>query len=65
MRHAEVLVCSRSTVSWIAALFNEINVKTYMPKNYGTLTHETFQYPNDNTEIYQWKIISKEELITL
>jgi len=65
MRHAELLVCSHSTVSWTAALFNEINVKTYMPKNYGTLTHETCQYPNDNTEIYEWKIISKEELIAL
>ena len=65
MRHAEVLVCSRSTLSWIASLFNEINVKTYMPKNYGTISHETFQYPNDTTEIYEWKTISKEELSRL
>ena len=65
MRNSEVLVCSRSTLSWAAAFFNEINVKTYMPKNYGTLKHETFQYPNNNTEIYEWNIISKEELIAL
>jgi hypothetical protein len=50
MRHAEILVCSKSTMTWIAALFNENNAKVYMPINYGTLKHETFQYPNDNTE---------------
>ena len=65
MRHAETLVCSKSTLSWIAALFNEKNPKVYMPRNYGTLDHETFQYPNDNTEIYEWKIISKEDIMKL
>ena len=62
MRHAEVLVCSCSTISWIAALFNDVNVKTYMPKNYRSLPHETFQYPNDNTELYEWKLLIKETL---
>jgi hypothetical protein len=58
MRHAEVLVCSRSTMSWLAAFFSDVNIKTYMPKNYGTLDHETFQYPTDNTEIYEWRTMT-------
>ena len=65
MRHAENLVCSKSTLSWVAALFNENNTKVYMPKNYGTIDHETFQYPNNNTEIYEWKTISKDDLMAL
>lgn len=62
MRHAEVLVCSCSTISWVAALFNDVNVKTYMPRNYRSLAHESFQYPNEQTEIYEWKLLKKENL---
>jgi hypothetical protein len=62
MRHAEVLVCSSSTISWVAALFNDVNVKTYMPRNYRSLPHESFQYPNEHTEIYEWKLLEKENL---
>jgi hypothetical protein len=62
MRHAEVLVCSISTISWVAALFNDVNVKTYMPRNYRSLPHESFQYPNEHTEIYDWKLLKKEDL---
>jgi hypothetical protein len=65
MRHAKVLVCSRSTLSWVAALFNEVNENVYMPINYGTIPHEKFQYPNDNTELYEWKTISKEDILQL
>ena len=65
MRHAEVLVCSKSTLSWVAAIFNDVNIKTYMPKNYGTLDHEIFQFPNSNTEIYEWKLIRKDDIILL
>lgn len=65
MRHAEILICSKSTASWVAALFNETNLKIYMPKNYGNLVHETFQYPNNKTEIYEWEIITKEGLMAL
>jgi hypothetical protein len=65
MRHAEVLVCSRSTLSWVSALFNEVNVKTFIPKNYGLYSHETFQYPNDTTEVYEWKTLTKDELMAL
>ena len=65
LRHAEVLVCSKSTISWLSALFNTVNKKVYMPRNYGTIEHETFQYPNDFTEIYEWKTISKEDIMKL
>jgi len=65
MRHSQVLVCSRSTLSWIAALFNTNNITTYMPLNYGTCSHETFQYPNNNTKIYEWRTISKEDILKL
>ena len=53
------MVCSRSTLSWLAAFFNDENVKTYMPKNYLSISHETFQYPNDNTEIFDMFIDPK------
>jgi len=65
MRTSSVLVCSTSTLSWAAALLSTVNPKVYMPRNNGKESHSTFQYPNDNTEIYDYKIITKEEVLMI
>lgn len=63
MRTSSVLVCGTSTISWAAALLSTVNPKVYMPRNNGKESHCTFQYPNDNTEIYDYTIITKEEVL--
>lgn len=65
MRHSTILVCSRSTLSWIAALFNEQNGEIYMPINNNNTPHESFQYPNNNTKLYEWKNITKDAILQL
>jgi len=62
MREATTLICSNSTMSWVAALLSTSLNKVFVPRNDNTVFHNTFQYPSNNTEVYYYNIIKKEEL---
>ena len=51
MKEAEVLICSKSTISWCAAFFSESIKKCYLP-DYEISENSTCKYPIDNTELY-------------
>ena len=51
MKEAEVLICSKSTLSWSAAFFSESIKKCYLP-DYEPSVNSTCKYPIDNTELY-------------
>ncbi len=63
MREAKVLVCSCSTLSWAAAILSNSIEKVYMPdyKNING-SHQTCKQPILNTELYEIKTCSVEEL---
>lgn len=65
MREATTLICSNSTMSWVAALLSISLKKVFVPKNNCKELHNTFQYPIDNTEVYEYDIILKNSLNTL
>jgi hypothetical protein len=48
MKEAEILICSKSTLSWSAAFFSNKLKKCYIPD----YENSTFKYPIDNTEFY-------------
>ena len=62
MRNAKTLVCSNSTISWMAALLSETVTTVYMPNYPATRAHETFRNPIKNTIQYEIKTCTKEEL---
>ena len=51
MKEAELLICSKSTLSWCAAFFSDKINKCYIP-DYEISSGQTFKYPIDNTELY-------------
>jgi hypothetical protein len=51
MKEAEILICSKSTLSWCAAFFSDKITKCYLP-DYKTTNNSTCKYPIDNTELY-------------
>jgi hypothetical protein len=51
MKEAELLICSKSTLSWCAAFFSDKLKKCYMP-DYIETPNQTCKYPIDNTELY-------------
>jgi len=51
MKEAEVLICSKSTLSWCAAFFSDKLKKCYLP-DYTVASNSTFKFPIDNTELY-------------
>jgi uncharacterized protein (DUF2164 family) len=51
MKEAELLICSKSTLSWCAAFFSDKLNKCYVP-DYEISPGQTFKYPIDNTELY-------------
>ena len=51
MKEAELLICSKSTLSWCAAFFSDKIQKCYLP-DYITTANSTCKYPIDNTELY-------------
>ena len=51
MKEAELLICSKSTLSWCAAFFSDKLNKCYVP-DYEISSGQTFKYPIDNTELY-------------
>tara|TARA_Y100000389_G_scaffold202084_1_gene246486 strand:+ start:999 stop:1790 length:792 start_codon:yes stop_codon:yes gene_type:complete len=54
MSNCKILVCSVSTLSWVAAFFSKTIEKCYMPNHNTKITNEfcTCYYPIDNTELY-------------
>jgi spore coat polysaccharide biosynthesis predicted glycosyltransferase SpsG len=51
MKEAELLICSKSTLSWCAAFFSAKIQKCYLP-DYIETSNSTCKYPIDNTELY-------------
>ena len=51
MKEAEILICSKSTLSWSAAFFSDNLKKCYMPE-YNISENSTFKYPIDDTCFY-------------
>ena len=51
MKEAEILICSKSTLSWCAAFFSDCIQKCYLP-DYEVSPNSTCKYPIDNTELY-------------
>ena len=51
MKEAELLICSKSTLSWCAAFFSDKIKKCYLP-DYNETANSTCKYPIDNTELY-------------
>jgi hypothetical protein len=51
MKEAEILICSKSTLSWCAAFFSDKIQKCYLP-DYIETVNSTCKYPIDNTELY-------------
>lgn len=63
MREAKVLVCSCSTLSWAASILSNSIQKVYMP-DYKNIhgSHQTCKQPNLNTELYEIKTCTVDEL---
>jgi hypothetical protein len=66
MKNANILICSMSTLSWIAAFWNDTATKIYMPRNDAKKDtgcyHGYFQYPSLDKEkisIYDWEVIDE------
>lgn len=51
MKEAELLICSKSTLSWCAAFFSTNIKKCYLP-DYIVTPNSTCKFPTDNTELY-------------
>lgn len=51
MKEAELLICSKSTLSWCAAFFSDKIQKCFVP-DYIETPNSTCKYPIDNTELY-------------
>jgi hypothetical protein len=51
MKEAEILICSKSTLSWCAAFFSNKILKCYFP-DYEVSVNSTCKSPIDNTELY-------------
>ena len=50
-KEAEILICSKSTISWCAAFFSTKIKKCFMP-DYEETINQTCKRPIDNTELY-------------
>ena len=72
MKNAKILICSMSSLSWVAAYWNESADKIYMPRNDAQKNtgcyHGYFQYPSaekDKIYIYDWKVIDENGIYKL
>ena len=67
MKNAKVLVCSCSTLSWVASFLSDTVVKVYMPNynNPDRIIHETFKNPIDNTILYDFESCTQKTLLTI
>jgi len=64
MKNAKNLICSMSTLSWMAAFWNNCHNHIYMPKT-NNITSSTFQYPSIKCTIYNIEYITKDEAAVL
>lgn len=62
MKNARILVCSCSTLSWVAAFLSERVNLVYFPNYNNNRLHETFKQPIKNTILYEFKKCTKDEL---
>jgi len=62
MKNAKTLICSCSTISWLAAFLSETVETVYFPNNNNNQSHETFKQPIDNTILYEIKKCNFQEL---
>jgi hypothetical protein len=62
MKNAKILVCSCSTLSWVAGFLSDRIQKVYFPDYNNNRPHETFKKPIDNTILYSFKKCKKDEL---
>jgi len=51
MKEAELLICSKSTLSWCTAFFSDKLKQCYLPE-YEISNNSTFKYPIENTIFY-------------
>jgi len=62
MKNAKTLVCSCSTLSWVAAFLSDRVKLVYFPDNNNNRSHETFKKPIENTILYSFTKCGKDEL---
>lgn len=62
MKNAKTLICSCSTISWLAAFLSETVETVYFPNCNNNRSHETFKQPIDNTILYEIKKCGLQEL---
>ncbi len=63
MRESSILVCSCSTLSWVAAMLSNSLLKVYMPDyKFVHGPHQTFKQPHINTELYEMNTCNIQEL---
>lgn len=62
MKNAKTLVCSCSTLSWVAAFLSDRVKLVYFPDYNNNRSHETFKMPIENTILYSFTKCGKDEL---
>ena len=62
MKNAKILVCSCSTLSWIAAFLSNRIKTVYFPDYPHKQAHETFKKPIENTILYKYVNCSQKDL---
>jgi hypothetical protein len=62
MKNAKTLVCSCSTLSWVAAFLSDRVKLVYFPDYNNNRSHETFKMPIENTILYSFTKFGKDEL---
>lgn len=63
MRESSILVCSCSTLSWVAAMLSNSLLKVYMPDyKFVHGPHQTCKQPHINTELYEMNTCNIQEL---
>lgn len=62
MKNAKILVCSCSTLSWIAAFLSNRVTTVYFPDYPNKEIHETFKKPIENTILYEFIKCSEQDL---
>jgi len=64
MKNAKILICSCSTLSWVAAFLSDKNMLVYFPDYDNNRIHETFKKPIKNTILYKFDKCTKIDLET-
>ncbi len=62
MRKAPILLCSRSSLSWICSAFAYGPQKVVMPERYETWIHETFMSVQPDTQYFSYRKASRKDL---